>query len=284
MSPASKTTIRRPAKKSIAVRKNSVQTTSAPKPYTNAQVLEILELARGSGSMELKLSVPDVSHRAAIKGLGLDPVEAEPRQAYFFDTPDLALNRAGVVVRARRIQGGGADTVIKLRPVDPKTVDVELRRSASFKVEVDAMPGGYVCSASYKGVCTGEEVLNVAAGTLPLASLFSKEQRAFYDAHAPAGVSLDALQTMGPLFLLRAKHQPKTFAHRVVVEMWLYPDGSRILEISTKCKPQEAFQAGAEFKAYIESCGIPVTAEQQAKTKTALEFFAEHAAAPARRR
>lgn len=277
-------TTRRPATKSTVVHKRSTRTASAPKPFTSAQILEILELARGSGSMELKLSVPDESHSAAIKGLGLDPVEAQPRQAFFFDTPDLALNGAGVVVRARRIQGGGADTVVKLRPVDPHTVDVELRRSASFKIEVDAMPGGYVCSASYKGVCTGEEVLNVAAGTLPLASLFAKEQRAFYDAHAPAGVSLDALQTMGPLFLLRAKHQPKTFGRRIVVEMWLYPDGSRVLEISTKCQPQEAFQAAAEFKAYIQSCGIPVTAEQQVKTRTALEFFARRAAAPARKR
>jgi len=77
----------------------------------------------------------------------------------FFDTPDLALNRAGVVVRARRIQGGDADTVVKLRPVDPSTIDPELRRSAAFKIEVDAMLGGYVCSASFKGVCTGDEVL-----------------------------------------------------------------------------------------------------------------------------
>ena len=39
---------------------------------------------------------------------GVDPVEAQPRQTYFFDTPDLILNRAGVVVRARRIRGGDA--------------------------------------------------------------------------------------------------------------------------------------------------------------------------------
>ena len=116
--------------------------------------LKVLKLAKGSNSVELKLTVPLTGHRATIKGIGLDPVEAQPRQAFFFDTPDLALNRAGVVVRARRIQGGHADTVIKLRPVDPATIDPELRRSASFKIEVDVMPGGFVCSASFKGVCT----------------------------------------------------------------------------------------------------------------------------------
>jgi len=235
--------------------------------------LQVLKLAKGSNSIELKLSVPLMGHRATIKGIGLDPVEAQPRQAFFFDTPDLALNRAGVVVRARRIQGGDADTVIKLRPVDPSTLDPELRRSAAFKVEVDVMPGGFVCSASFKGVCSGQEVLDVTAGAMPLRKLFSREQRAFYDEHAPAGLTMDKLVVLGPTFLLKARHQPKDFDRRITIEMWLYPDGARILEISTKCLPDEAFQVGTEFKAYLAGKGIVLGADQSAKTKTSLEFF-----------
>ena len=264
--------------------------TRAPRPrktlpaFSSEDVAKILELVKGSSSVEMKLSVPDAGHRAAIQGIRLDPVEAQPRQAFFFDTPDLALYKAGVVVRARRIQGGRADTVVKLRPVDPATIDAELRRSASFKVEVDVMPGGYVCSASYKGVCSGKDVLDVTAGTAGLRSLFSKEQREFYDAHAPAGIAMDSLVTLGPVFLLRAKHQPKDFGRRIVVEMWLYPDGSRVLEISTKCLPGEGFQAGAEFKAYLAACGIVMTGRQQAKTRMALEFFSKRLAAEERAR
>ena len=92
---------------------------------------------------------------------------------------------------------------------------------------------------------------DVTSGTAPLSSLFSKEQRAFYKAHAPKGISLDSLLILGPSFVLKAKHQPKDFDRRIVVEMWLYPDGSRILEISTKCLPAEAFQVAAMFKAYL---------------------------------
>jgi hypothetical protein len=136
-----------------------------------------------------------------------------------------------------------------------------------------------VCSASFKGVCTGQEVLDVTAGGIPLSSLFSKEQREFYDAHAPAGINLDSLATLGPTFLLRAKHQPKDFDRRVTVEMWLYPDGSRILEISTKALPEEAFQVAVEFKAYLARCGIALDAPQETKTKTALEFFSKRLAA-----
>jgi hypothetical protein len=237
--------------------------------------LQVLKLVKGANSIELKLSVPLTGHRATIKSIGLDPVEAQPRQAFFFDTPDLALNRAGVVVRARRIQGGDADTVIKLRPVDPSTIDPDLRRSAAFKIEVDAMPGGYVCSASFKGVCTGEEVLNVSAGELPLRKLFSKEQRAFYDAHAPAGITMDKLVILGPTFLLKVKHQPKAkeFDRPITVELWLYPDGARVMEVSTKCLPKEAFQVTADFKSYLASHGIVLGADQSAKTRTSLEYF-----------
>ena len=246
----------------------------AAAPTFSAQdVKKILDLAKNSKSIELKLSVPLPAHRATIASIGLDPVEAQPRQVYFFDTADQALNRAGLIVRARRIQGGRADTVIKMRPVDPATIDAELKRSDSFKVELDAMPGGFICSASYKGVASGQEVLDVTAGTMPIRSLFSKEQRAFYDEHAPAGIDMNSLLVLGPTFLLKAKHQPKNFPRGITVEMWLYPDGSRILEISTKCLPAEAFQVGAEFRGYLEDCGINIGASQQTKTKTALEYF-----------
>jgi hypothetical protein len=245
------------------------------KPFTSEEITEIFKLVKGATSVELKLSVPLTGQRATIKAIGLDPVEAQPRQAFFFDTPDLALNRAGVVVRARRIQGGGADTVVKLRPVDPSTIDPDLRRSAAFKIEVDAMPGGYVCSASFKGVCTGQEVLDVTTGEMPLRKLFSKEQRAFYDAHAPAGLTMDQLVLLGPTFLLKAKHLPKAkeFDRPIVVEVWIYPDGMHVLEVSTKGLPKEAFQLAADFKAYLASKGIVLGADQSAKTKTSLEFF-----------
>jgi hypothetical protein len=60
----------------------------------------------------------------------------------------------------------------------------------------------------------------------------------------------------------------------MVAELWLYPDGSRIFELSTKCLPSEAFQVGIESRAYLEGLGLDLSAEQQTKTKTALEFFA----------
>src|SRR6188508_846918 len=105
------------------------------------QVQELLRLAGGSDTVEIKLAIPMEAQRATFKSLELDPIEAEPRQVFFFDTPSMALGKAGVVVRARRTQGGGGDTTVKLRPIEPAMIDKELRSSENFKVELDVMPG-----------------------------------------------------------------------------------------------------------------------------------------------
>ncbi|HZA86947.1 MAG TPA: hypothetical protein VE466_08715, partial [Acidimicrobiales bacterium] len=90
---------------------------------------QLMGLVRGSDSVELKLTVPDEHHRSTVAALGMDPLEAQIRQVFFFDTPDLALNQQGIVVRARRVQGRGDDSVVKLRPVVPDELPDRLRRS-----------------------------------------------------------------------------------------------------------------------------------------------------------
>ncbi len=122
-----------------------------PTPMSADQLLEMLRLSQSSDSVELKLTVPDADRRATVKALEIDPLGARLRQIVFFDTPELTLNHHGVVVRARRTQGKGDDSVVKLRPVVPTELPSKLRKEDDFKVEVDAMPGGFVCSGSYKG-------------------------------------------------------------------------------------------------------------------------------------
>ena len=155
-------------------------TTKTAPALTNEQIQEVLTLLQESDSVELKLTVPESHQVATIRSLELDPLEAQIRQVFFFDTPDLALDAQGVVVRARRIQGKGNDSIVKLRPVVPHELPEELRTAAGFRVEVDALPGGFVCSGTMKG--TPADVLGTVHGERPLSKLFSKEQRAFYRA------------------------------------------------------------------------------------------------------
>jgi len=248
-------------------------TDSAPR-LSDADLQEVMRLIKGADSVELKLTVPAAVQVATIRGLPIDPVEAQPRQVFFFDTPDLTLNKAGVIVRARRIQGGKGDTVVKLRPVVPDELPAEIRKSSMFKTEVDVVPGGFVASGSFKGTTTGAAVRDAVAGDKPIRKLFSKEQRAFYKAHAPEGLELDSLTTLGPTFILKGTFTPKEMGRRFTVEVWLYPDGSRIVELSTKATPTDAFQVAAEARAYLSGLGINLAGAQEPKTRAALEFYA----------
>jgi hypothetical protein len=250
-------------------------TATAPRTALSDEELQrLLALIKDADSVELKLTIPDVSQRSAVQGLALDPLQAEIRQVFFFDTPELILDAAGVVVRARRSQKKGDDTVVKLRPVVPSELPKSLRRSPSFGVEVDASPGGFVCSGSMKGVPPSASVRDTILGGKAVRKLFTKEQRALYETHAPDGVALDDLSVLGPIFVLKLKTVPQDLGRKMVGEMWLYPDGTRILELSTKCLPTEAFNVAAETRAFLASKGVDLAGEQQTKTRTALEFYA----------
>jgi hypothetical protein len=241
---------------------------------SDEQLREVLGLIKGADSVELKLTIPDEHRRSTVMRLGMDPLAAYIRQVVFFDTPELALEGAGVVVRARRSQGRSDDSVVKLRPVVPGQLPDGVRAAETFGVEVDAMPGGYVCSGSYKGELKAGRVKEAMVGERPVRELFSKEQRAFYEAHAPDGIGLDDLAVLGPVNLLKLKYSPDGYDRKLVAELWMYPDGSRILELSTKCRPDEAFQVAAETRAYLSGRGVNLSGEQQTKTRTALEYFA----------
>ena len=241
---------------------------------TGDELATLMELIGSSDSVELKVTLPAGEHRRAIEALGLDPLDAQIRQVWFFDTPDLRLYNGGVAVRARRIQGRGGDSVVKLRPVVPDELSEDARRSAAMNVEVDAMPGGYVCSASMKGKLRNEDVLKAVRGARPVRKVFSKEQRAFFAAHAPDGIELDDLGILGPTFVLKEVLQLRKIGRRLVAELWLLPDGSRIMELSTKCAPSETFQVALESRAYLEGLGLDLSADPLTKTKTALAYFA----------
>jgi hypothetical protein len=197
---------------------------SAAPTISDEQLPELLDLLRDADSVELKLTVPESGQYAAAGALRLDPLDAQIRQVYFFDTPDLALNHRGVVLRARRVQRRGGDSVVKLRPVIPKEI--------------------------------------------------SKTLRAFLAEHAPRGPALDELSVLGPILVLKLKFEPEGFERRLVAELWMYPDGSRVLELSTKCEPTQAVQTAAETRAFLSQRGVELTGQQQAKTTKALEFFA----------
>jgi hypothetical protein len=162
----------------------------------------------------------------------------------------------------------GADSVeLKLKVPDSE------RRSTVTALGMDPLDARSARSTS----STPDLVSNREA----IRKLFSKEQRAFFTAHAPEGIGLDDLTMLGPITLLKLKLSPVEYGRRLVAELWMYPDGSRILELSTKYAPAEGFQVAAETRASLAEQGMDLSGEQQTKTKTALEYFSQNLTAAA---
>ncbi len=88
-------------------------------------------------------------------------------------------------------------------------------------------------------------------------------------------MELDDLLVLGPVNVFKLKTRPRKAGPKLAVELWNYPDGTRILELSTKCAPADAFVVAAKSRAYLAGLGVELGDEQQTKTRTALEYFSK---------
>jgi hypothetical protein len=256
-----------------ALERNHMATDTSYPHLSDADLQKILKLTSEADTVELKLTIPEDAAHSTVTALEIDLLDAYLRQVYFFDTPNLDLYENGLVVRARRSQDRPDDTVVKLRPVDPSDLPPKLREAEDFGVEVDAMPGGYVCSGSLKGEHKAGHVKETIAGGRSLDKLFSKAQRELYKSHAPEGIALNDLSTLGPINVAKVKFPVEGYPRKMVVEVWFYPDGSRIIELSTKCAAGEGFQVAAETRAFLLERGVDLDSKQETKTRAALDYF-----------
>ena len=252
--------------------------------YDAGRLGQLLAILPDVDAVELKLTVPYADHRRVVRALGVDPLDAVVRQVAFIDTPDRRLFDAGVVVRARRTQRKTGDLTVKLRPMLPADVPGGLRDRPGFKVEVDASPEGFVCSCSLTTEVSDRRVRELLAGPAEgrledrledrLDRVLDAEQRRMLYERLPEGVGPEDLRVLGPLTLLKVKATPTGLSRKLVGELWFLPDGSHILELSTKAGPAEAFEVAAETKVLLARHGLDLGAPQETKTRTALAVLA----------
>jgi hypothetical protein len=182
---------------------------AAPK-LSDGQLSELLSISADVDSVELKLTIPESAELDVAAALGIDPLDAQIRQVYFFDTPALSLDGQGVALSARRVGGRAGDSVVKLRPVQRTGVPAPLRTQEGLSVEVDALPGQLVCSATLKRRVRNADIRAVVTGRAPLIRLFSNHQLALLSEHQPARIHLDDLVVLGPVLVLRRRLELET--------------------------------------------------------------------------
>ena len=232
----------------------------------------------GADKVEFKITVARNDEERAYDSLEFGHRDAGRRDIYFSDTPDLTLNKGGLVLRAREIEDDDHDSVVKIRPVDPDKVDDKWRDVDGFKLEADAVGDKVVMSASLKAKqkkSAIEKVADAERSEHVISDLFDKKQiqlmAEFYD----GAVDLDGLTILGPVRTLRADIERPAMAYELTAEYWTLPDDSHLLELSMKCPPEEAVVAREVFQAFLAGHGLDPNGAQATKTKLALTSLVE---------
>jgi len=223
-----------------------------------------LSAALGAGGrvdrVELK-TIVDVELESAMSVLDMRVQPLQLRLVHYLDTPDFALHRRGIVVRTRATDGVGDDVVVKLRRGAP-----QVRRSVrGLDVELDVLPDAAIWSAGLKRRLRPGQVQKSIGRRRPARHLLSPAQRALLLIAAGDGFDIDELVVLGPVNVVRlTSGKPES---RIDVESWLYPDGSRVVELSAKCRPARSRRVAATMRDLIGDRRIVLSREQTTKTQ-----------------
>jgi hypothetical protein len=232
---------------------------------------QMFTLVRAVGHVELKFTVAEPSHDV-VRALFRSGAE-RVRSVYYLDTPDLTLRRHGVLARVRG--GQRPDSVVKLRPIDPDAVPAALRRREDFTVEVDATPDSFICSGALKRRLVRHAVERAVQGRSTLRTLFCDQQLALLDSRLSGLVTVDDLGPLGPVQVRRTRPRPGAPGPGRGLELqeWTYPDGSRLLEVSTRCTSRDLLQTAAHAKAFLDRHDIAQSGPSPTKADTTLDYF-----------
>lgn len=235
---------------------------------------QVAKAMAGAEAIEIKATIPDHQVREALKRFGLTQRNDEERYIYFFDTPELDLLSAGIIARARRTVGGEHDSTVKFRPVDPGSVGKKWRKYRDFKIEADASEKGLVKSASFSMPVARGLIKRVAAGSKGIAAIFTKEQEAFLAEMAGRALDFRRLAVLGPVMAHRWRFDDPACPWPITAELWKRGDGDHMMEVSIKAPAVQAAAAIGGFLAFLAEVGAERDAEEQAKTRWALDYYA----------
>ena len=185
---------------------------------------------------EIKVEIPfsQFNKLNQIEGKKDQPKE---RQIYFFDTHELAFFDQGVILRARINESGEGDTTIKIKDLDDRDIDPELKSRDGFKCEWDRNlePDSGTRNCSYTH---DQQALDFARVLISkknsVESLFTSKQLRFLESRR-AIQPWQQVQALGPVSSSTWKVQaPFDPSLEMTIELWEISGAARILELSVR--------------------------------------------------
>jgi hypothetical protein len=249
-------------------------TTSAPQ-RGSATRDQVARQVAGVDAIEIKATIPGVQIEEALQRFGLNVDNDQERYIYFFDTPALTLFQAGIIARTRRIVGDQHDSTVKFRPVQPSEVATRWREFAGFKLEADASDSAVTRSASLTMPVPKGLIKKVVAGEKGIDALFTKEQEEFLQVIGQQRIDFSSLRVLGPLQAHRWKFADPACPWPITAELWKRADGARLMEVSIKAPVVQSAAAIGGFMAFLAEVGVERDAQEQTKTRWALDYYAQ---------
>jgi len=225
-------------------------------------------------NVELKVTVRTDQLAKAQKSFKLTDAKATRRDVWFYDTPGLDHSDAGLVLRARKTKNGKDDSTVKFRPLTRTQVDRDWFTLDGFKCEEDRVGTRSVNSCSYTVIQSEGEIDDVGDGDRSIDKLFSGDQEAF--AAERSDVDWDALVPLGPTPTFVWKIAVSGFEPTLTAERWELPDGTKLLELSTKVPRKDATRTATAFEALLKKRGLDTATKQETKTRVALDYWSTH--------
>lgn len=219
-----------------------------------------------AGSVELKTLLVPPAGPAAEALTGRRAPTWSVRQTYLLDTADLDLVRAGVEIRLRRRARGRFD------------LSVTTRRSGTargrpvprgVRVEFDIVPGALWQDIEVRREVDSTAAAEVIAGETASQELLSPTQRSWACSGGDEAVDdarLRDLTVHGPLVVHRLKVGAKRLGlRRADLEHFRYPSGRELLELSTRCWPQEVVATATAFEQLLDERDVVVAPGHRTK-------------------
>jgi hypothetical protein len=218
-------------------------------------------------SVELKtLLVPPAGAAAeALTGRHAPPWSV--RQTYLLDTAGLDLLTAGVEVRLRRRSRGRFDLAVSARR---RGTDRDLIVPRGARVEYDVVPEGVWQDIEVRREIDSSTAAAVIAGSTKSRDLLSPTQCSWAcrgGGEIVDDARLSELAVHGPLVVRRVKvAAPGLGLRRADLEHFRFPSGRELVELSTRCDPQEVAATAAGFEQLLDSRDVVVAPEYRTKT------------------
>jgi hypothetical protein len=224
--------------------------------------------------VELKIQLaPDGLTEAGVaEVLGLRAVAERSREVYYLDSSDLALHRKGFVTRARLSSPGRADLVCKLRRRRARRLPGRVRRLPRLSIELDALPDQTIWCVSVKHTVDASALRDAIRRRQTWAELCSPEQMLFLRSLADGPMRIDDFILFGPVSVRKLTGRVPGLGC-LAVECWSYPDGRRLLELSTKCSPGRVHRTAADIRGLLAAGAVPLSPTQGTKTDTTLRHL-----------